>query len=279
MTTNKAPLRDAATVILVRDAASGGDAGIEVFMLKRNVRSDFNAGAYVFPGGAVDSGDLDPRLIAICEGLHDGQASHRLGVAGGGLAFWIAAIRECFEEAGLLLATDAGGWPIDLLAEPLAGRFADHRQALNDGAANFADICLVEQLRLPLEQVYYYSHWITPEGMPKRYNTRFFACAAPPRQPGLHDGQETVEHCWITPKQALRRHAQGSFPLVPATRKQIESLLPWTDVAAFMAAVASVPKVPTILPVIQWDEHGRPAGVRIPLPGGMEEVDLKGMVL
>src|SRR5438045_7172367 len=95
-------VRDAATVMLVRDAANGG--GMEVFMLRRNLNSDFVGGAYVFPGGAVDEEDRHADLERVCQGLSDDAASVQLGIPSGGLAFWVAAVRECFEEAGVLLA-------------------------------------------------------------------------------------------------------------------------------------------------------------------------------
>ena len=95
-------VRDAATVMLVRDAADGG--GMEVFMLRRNLNSDFVGGAYVFPGGAVDEADRHSDLERICTGRTDAAASEQLGIDSGGLAYWVAAVRECFEEAGVLLA-------------------------------------------------------------------------------------------------------------------------------------------------------------------------------
>src|SRR3954449_5017694 len=102
-------IRDAATVMLVRDAAPAAGGGMEVFMLRRNLNSDFVGGAYVFPGGAVDPEDRHIDLEPVCEGRSDADASRRLGIPSGGLAFWVAAIRESFEEAGVLLAYDLDG--------------------------------------------------------------------------------------------------------------------------------------------------------------------------
>jgi 8-oxo-dGTP pyrophosphatase MutT (NUDIX family) len=267
-------LRDAATVVLVRDAAPG----FEVFMLLRTVRSDFNAGAYVFPGGAVDRGDAGAAQ-RLCSGLDDAQASARLGLTGGGLAFYLAAIRECFEEAGVLLAADAAGRPLSLHAPAEQRRFAEYRQALNAGQTTLADICARERLSLPLDAVHYYAHWITPAGMPRRYDTRFFLCRAPAGQEPLHDGQETVDHCWVRPVDALARHAAGGFNLVPATRKQLEFLARFADSDSLLAHVAALREIPAIQPQLILGADGRPERVYLPLPEGVEEIDLRGVAL
>src|SRR5277367_2656854 len=121
-------LRDAATVMLIRDADDGeGGTAIEVCMLRRNLASEFVAGAYVFPGGSVDPEDRGPRAAALCQGRSDAEASAVLGVDSGGLAFWVAALRECFEEAGVLVARRAGeesdrGDLLDTTDPSVAGR-------------------------------------------------------------------------------------------------------------------------------------------------------------
>ncbi|MGE0809565.1 MAG: hypothetical protein AB7N69_02975 [Immundisolibacter sp.] len=274
-------LRDAATVVLVRDTedAPGDAPGFEVFMLLRTVKSDFNAGAYVFPGGGVDRSDGGAAAQAVCSGLDAAQASARLGIADGGLAFYLAAIRECFEEAGVLLAADAAGRVLSLHEPDAQARFSAHRAALNAGTTTLADICAREGLRLPLQDVHYYSHWITPEGMPRRYDTRFFLCRAPAGQEPLHDGQETVDHCWVRPADALKRHAAGGFNLVPATRKQLEFLGRFADSDSLLAHVAAMRDIPAIQPQMILGADGKPERVRLPLPEGPEEIDLRGMVL
>ncbi len=271
-------LRDAATVVLVRDADDGAP-GFEVFMLLRTVKSDFNAGAYVFPGGGVDRSDGGAEAERVCSGLDARQASARLGIADGGLAFYLAAIRECFEEAGVLLAADAAGRTLSLHEPATQQRFAAYRAALNAGQTTLAAICEQEGLRLPLDAVHYYSHWITPEGMPRRYDTRFFLCRAPAGQEPLHDGEETVDHCWVRPQDALARHAAGGFNLVPATRKQLEFLARHLTVDALLAAVCAIGQVPAILPQLVMGADGRPERVRLPLPEGVEEIDLRGVAL
>ena len=195
------PLRDAATVMLVRD----GSEGLEVFMLRRNLKSDFVGGAYVFPGGAVDPHDRHQNLEPICTGRTDADASGQLGIDGGGLAFWVAAIRECFEEAGVLLAYDADEQVVRFDDPTVADRFAIHRKSVDSGERRLVDVCLDERLRLAVDTIYYFSHWITPEGAPRRYDTRFFVTRAPDGQVPLHDNHEVIANLWIRPADALGR--------------------------------------------------------------------------
>src|SRR5207244_2201371 len=175
--------------MLVRDGAAGG---MEVLMLRRNLNADFVGGAYVFPGGAVDEADRHADLEAVCEGRSDDQASVLLGVDRGGLAFWVAAIRECFEEAGVLLAYGPDGEVMRLSDAAVEARFARHRAAVDSGERRLLDVCAEERLRLAVDGIHYFSHWITPEGAPRRYDTRFFVAAAPAEQAPLHDDREVV---------------------------------------------------------------------------------------
>lgn len=231
------PVRDAATVLLLRD----GERGVETFMLRRNPGTVFGPGAYVFPGGAVEPRDADIRLYRRCDGLDDAEASARLGVARDGLAFWTAAIRECFEEAGVLIATDANG------NELPAGRdLCRHRDALNRGECGLADVCCGEALRLSAARLTYYSHWITPPGEPRRFATRFFACLAPTGQDAAHDGAETVAGGWVRPADALRRHRRGDFPMMPPTVMQLRFLRAFSRAAAVLDALAGIAAVPTV---------------------------------
>lgn len=254
--------RDAATVIVARD----GDEGVEVFMLRRSARSDFVPDAYVFPGGGVEPADRAPEIQARCSGLSDAEASLRLGMVTGGAALWVAAIRECFEEAGLLLGLPPG----TLGAEELDRR----RQDLLGGEKTFAELCASLDLTFRLDLVHYVSHWITPAGAPIRYDTRFFLSAAPDGQAGAHDGVETTEHRWVTPRRALADHEAGRILLVPATRAQLEMVHRFPTTAELLAHAAAIADVPTIEPVIIRGENGEPDRVRIPLPGGPVELPL-----
>jgi 8-oxo-dGTP pyrophosphatase MutT (NUDIX family) len=256
-------VRDAATVMLVRDRAAGG---IEVFMLRRNLNSDFVGGAYVFPGGAVDEADRHADLEAVCHGRSDDQASVLLGVERGGLAYWVAAIRECFEEAGVLLAYERDRDDVISFKDPaVAERFNIHRKAVDTGELRLLEVCGREHLRLAVDQIHYFSHWITPEGPPRRYDTRFFVCAAPPEQVPLHDDRETIANTWIGPQEALERHAAGEFEIIFPTIKNLEAIARFDTAAGLLAAAAAVEEVPTILPRIAEAPDGH--GVRILLPG------------
>jgi 8-oxo-dGTP pyrophosphatase MutT (NUDIX family) len=260
------PVRDAATVMLVRDGASG----VEVFMLRRNLRSDFVGGAYVFPGGAVDDHDRHEDLDAVCRGRDDLEASSQLGVDCGGLAYWIAAIRECFEEAGVLLAYDRSGEVVRLDEPSIEARFVEHRRAVDCGERRLVEVCEDEGLQLAVDCMYYFSHWITPEGAPRRYDTRFFVAAAPDAQEPLHDDHEVIENLWIRPSDALERHRSGTFDLILPTYRSLEVLERFERAADVLAAAAAIEQVPAVVPRIVADQ----GGYRIVLPGdpGYDEV-------
>jgi 8-oxo-dGTP pyrophosphatase MutT (NUDIX family) len=266
------PLRDAATVMLVRD----GTEGLEVFMLRRNLKSDFVGGAYVFPGGAVDPADRHQNLEPICTGRTDADASGQLGVDGGGLAFWVAAIRECFEEAGVLLAYDADEKVIRFDDPAVADRFAVHRKAVDTEQRRLVDVCLDEGLRLAVDTIYYFSHWITPEGAPRRYDTRFFVTRAPDAQVPLHDNHEVIANLWIRPSEALARHRDGEYELVFPTMRSLISLEQFGSADDLLIHAAAINDVPAILPRIVADEGG---GFRIVLPGDAEYDRVQSVVL
>jgi 8-oxo-dGTP pyrophosphatase MutT (NUDIX family) len=253
-----AELRDAATVMLVRD----GLEGLEVFMLRRNLHSDFVGGAYVFPGGAVDDHDRHIDLEPVCAGRSDAAASTQLGIESGGLAFWVAAIRESFEEAGVLLAYDHRG--VVRLDEPQCEeRFLGHRHAVDRGERRLVEVCMEEGLQLAVDSMFYFSHWITPEGAPRRYDTRFFIARAPEAQVPLHDDREVIANLWVRPADALARHRAGEFDLIFPTVRSLMALERFATADDALFAAAAVEHVPTILPRIIEDQ----GGYRILLPG------------
>jgi 8-oxo-dGTP pyrophosphatase MutT (NUDIX family) len=262
MTTTRAidvPVRDAATVMLLRD----GDGGLEVFMLRRNLRSDFVGGAYVFPGGGVDDHDRQPEVEAVCAGRTDDDASQQLDVARGGLGFWVAAIRESFEEAGVLLATDVDGADLRFDDPAVADRFAEHRRAVDGGERRLVEVCVAEGLQLDVGRMFAYSRWITPLGATRRYDTRFFVAAAPEGQSPLHDGREAIDNCWVRPVDALDRHRDGAFEMIFPTVRTLESLVRFSNAAEVLDAAASIDRLPTMAPRIVE----APEGYRIVLPG------------
>lgn len=285
------PLRPAATVMLVRDGPHDRSP-LQVLLVRRNLQADFVGGAYVFPGGAVDPADGGPEAATCSRGLDDEAASRILGVTAGGLAYWVAAVRECFEEAGILLArrepeepsserrgrhADLGPRPavvgnpplVSLATRGVAERVARHRRAVNAGRRRFLDVCRAERVVLALDRVHYFSHWVTPEGAPRRYDTRFFVAAAPTGQTPVHDAGETVASVWISPADALRRFRDGDIELIFPTIRTLQAIGRFDTCEELVAAASAAGQVPVTLPRVVVD--GR--GVRIMLPGdpGYEE--------
>lgn len=213
--------RDGATIMLVRDGAHR-DRPLEVLMVRRHPRTAFGS-IHAFPGGVVDAADSHPDVAAACDGRTDLDASAELGIPAGGLAFWIAAIRESFEEVGLLLARDAGGQVVRFSHADHA-RFTRHRGEVATRATSLLDVLLGEGLRLATDSVHYVAHWITPVGAPKRFDTRFFLARAPDGQAWSHDEAELIGSEWIRPADALARCRQGSFPMIEPTIASLEDL-------------------------------------------------------
>jgi 8-oxo-dGTP pyrophosphatase MutT (NUDIX family) len=253
--------RDAATVMLVRD----GDAGLEVFMMRRNLNSAFLGGAYVFPGGAVDDHDRHQDLEPVCTGRSDADASELLGLdpPAGGLAFWVAGIREAFEEAGVLLAYGRDGKIIDWSDPDVAARFEAHRRAVDTGERRLVDICVEEGLQLAVDAMHYFSHWITPVGPPRRFDTRFFVAKAPEGHTYLHDERETIACEWVRPQDAIERQARGEVDIIFPTLRTLEQIGRFDTTDALLAAAAKVSDIPALLPRVVNDGDG----MRILLPG------------
>lgn len=204
--------RPAATILLLRD----GPRGIEVFMVIRHHAIDFAAGALVFPGGRVEDADHDLAIRAKDCPNPDGLAPEPL-------AFRIAAIRETFEECGVLLARPRGSDQL-IGAETLKRLEDQHRAALNAGSIGFDAVLESEDLLPAPDLLVHFAHWITPAHQPKRYDTHFFLAEAPAEHLAVHDGWEAVESIWITPAQALQDTEAGRFKLVFATAKNLEKL-------------------------------------------------------
>jgi 8-oxo-dGTP pyrophosphatase MutT (NUDIX family) len=256
------PVRDAATVMLLRD----GDDGLEVCMLQRNLNSDFVGGAYVFPGGGVDPDDAGEEAQAVCEGRTDDAASRLVGVERGGLSFWVAAVRESFEEAGVLLAAREDGTVVSFADPEVAARFELHRAEVDAGRRSIAEVCRVEELRLTVGDMHYFSRWVTPLGAPRRYDTRFFVAAAPEEQVALHDDREVIGTRWLTPRQALADHEAGRMTMIFPTVRTMVALDRFDSAGAVLEHAAAQADVPAVLPMLR-DEGG---GLRLILPGDPE---------
>jgi len=235
--------RPASAVVLARELAAGG--GIEVFMVQRHVRSEFVPDAFVFPGGSVNQGDIDAeRAPDLCSPVPEGPTAL-------GSGFRVAALRECFEEAGVLLAR-RGETTLTIPPEDVA-RFAGYRDSLYGQTATMASIAQREGLTLATGELLHWAHWITPEALPKRFDTHFFLAPMPSGQEAAHDRLETTAGVWTTPENALARSSAGDFPLVFATIRQLQALTGLASVAAARERFTAAP-VRTVQPrVVQRD--------------------------
>ena len=257
--------RPAATLILVRDGANG----LEVLLAKRTHLANFAGGAYVFPGGAVDADDSAPELAALASDLDDAQASKRLGIEQGGIGYWIAAIRECFEEAGLLFALDGDAELIGIPANA-AQKYGELRKSLAAGQITLLELLRVNDLRLATDRLHYFGHWITQVGRPRRYTTRFFLAQAPAMQTPSHDGEELVNHLWIHPAEAIERNRTGDINLMFPTLKTLESLANLRDVAEALEFARTPRPMPAMNPRVGIGS----AGKKLLLPGDYAYAEL-----
>ncbi|RQP22977.1 MBL fold metallo-hydrolase [Piscinibacter terrae] len=233
------PPRPAATLVLLRDGADG----VQVLLLQRAERGDHNSGAWVFPGGLVDKADA--LLHGLVDGLTPAQAADQLKLAEGALDYAIAAMRECFEECGLLFGVDA----------ETAASLEPWRGPIHRGEKTLLDLHRETGVRLDLREVAYLSHWLTPLGRAKRFDTRFFIAAAPHGQVARHDGTEMTAHRWMRIPDAL---AEGdALKLMGPTRATLMSLAHFKTVAEVMAWARSPREVPRIFPRIGEGAQGQ----------------------
>jgi len=238
--------RPASTTLLLRDNAASGE--IEVFMMVRHHQIEFNSGALVFPGGSVDQGDKE--IVERGE-LHGGGE----GLDPLALGFRVAAIRETFEESGILLTRQQGSR--DLINARQAGEIeAAYRAALCEGKTTFLSVLAENKLWLALDELVPYAHWITPEGMPKRFDTWFFLAAAPPDQLGAHDGRESTDSVWVSPREALEGGDSGRFKLPFPTTRNLIKLGKQARVTAALEDARGKPIV-TVIPVMTRHNGGR----------------------
>ncbi len=236
-TTNKIVFKDAATVILIRPAKDGGG---EIFLARRHQKQAFMAGAYVFPGGQLEESDSDPQLenyikttdvFDPCRLLQDNSLP--IEKARG---LFIAAIRETFEEAGILLGGKTTGNFVSFYDKSVLQRFNDYRPELNASQITLAEIVRREKILLFPDTLIPYAHWITPEFEKMRFNTRFFLAKLPPCQTPVADAVELTESLWVAPKAALTMHSEQKILLMPPTLKTIEELSAFRDIEELFSA-------------------------------------------
>ncbi|MDD5712965.1 MAG: hypothetical protein PHY31_09465 [Smithellaceae bacterium] len=254
------PIRDAATVILCREREH---SPFEIFMMRRHSNQAFMGGAIVFPGGRLDERDCDPELFA-CGGMTPKQAKELLQEPDlpceKALGLFYAAIRETFEEAGVLLARGSDGKTIDLSGERRE-RFDAYRGELHDNKLDCRELAAKEGLTFAPEQLIPYAHWITPEIESHRFDTRFLLAKLPPGQAPVHDSVELTESFWISPREALAKHRKMEIMLMPPTLRTMEELALFPAAAELFQAAANR-TIPTILPEAFIMEDG--FGVKLP---------------
>jgi 8-oxo-dGTP pyrophosphatase MutT (NUDIX family) len=244
--------KPSATILLVRDGAHG----LEVFMVQRHHQIDFATGAMVFPGGKVDDADADPALAARCDGAVSGELR----------PIHVAAIRETFEECGVLLARPAGSRAL-VPGPRLLEIEKRHRAELNAGTRTLREVVEREDLRLANDLLVHFAHWVTPVFMPKRFDTHFYLVAAPPDQLAVHDGGESVDSVWTRPADAEAERAAGRRTIIFPTLMQVRKLGRSRSVADAIAAATAAPVV-RVLP--QVEERGGEKMLVIPVEAGYD---------
>ncbi len=253
----------AATLVLLRDRAGGG---VETLLVRRHARSRFAAGDHVFPGGKIEADDMPADAERFCLGVSGSDAAARLRgdlSPREALGYLVGAIREAFEEVGVLLACRPHGRFVSFTAESRE-RYASYRAACQRDNAAFFDCLRAESLKLATDRLAYFSHWITPEESPIRFDTRFFAAVAPEGQEAVADGEEVVDARWLTPAEALQARERKEISLRFPTIKNLE-LLAGANRASELVAALGQREVPTIRPRVLVVD-GRPQPVIPPDP-------------
>jgi 8-oxo-dGTP pyrophosphatase MutT (NUDIX family) len=233
--------RPAATVMVVRSQ----EDGFEVFMVRRHQASSFAADAFVFPGGTIRADDrldnsearevgLEPAALRSILAAHDDPFAEQ---ADGGLSLWVAALRELFEEAGLLLAEEQDGRLLDLSAAERAEYYRDLRQQVQQEQLSLAALARAERLRLAADRLAYFSRWITPPISPRRYDARFFVAELPAGQTAGHCQIETTDGLWISPRKALQHDERGGFPLMFVTLEHLRRLADFKTTAELFGSL------------------------------------------
>ncbi len=235
-----APAVPAATILMLRD----GTEGLEVFMVVRHHQIDFASGALVFPGGKADEADFDPALDAYLDGALEATDMK---------AIQVASIREAFEECGVLLARTEG--TAALISGERLAELEPYRDKLHKGELTILEFLEQENLRLACDELVHFAHWVTPEMMPKRFDTHFFLAAAPADHLAVHDGHESVDSVWITPAEAISDAVAGKRTVIFPTLRNVEKLGKSKTVADALAAAAGSAPV-RVLPWMDKREDG-----------------------
>ena len=241
--------KDSATVILVRREQGKTP---EVFLARRHDSQSFMAGVYVFPGGQLEASDADIAETKLLSASDDFQPHTLLQdstlARDMALGFYICAIRETFEETGVLFARNASDDSIDFGNATIQARFAAYRQPLNEGKITLAEIIRQEDLVVLPELLIPYSHWITPEIVPQRFSTRFFLAEMPHHgQSAVTDKDELTSSLWVTPGDALQMYTAGKIAMMPPTLKTLEEMAEFCAIDKLFAAARNR-KIYPVLP-------------------------------
>ncbi len=228
-------VRPAATVMLIDDRPD-----LQIYMMERHANTVFAGGMWVFPGGSVDATDDSSEFQAISIHRSDEEASELMGLRAGGLAYYVAAIREAFEEAGILLALQQRNQePLDLSDPETERRFSRHRDDINDSSRNFMEIIRDENLILDAGAMHYVARWITPKGPPRRFDARFFIAKMPDNQNPIHDNGELVHSEWLSPSEILDQAEAGKMVLMSPTLRMIKNLALFDSAEQVIESVAA----------------------------------------
>jgi 8-oxo-dGTP pyrophosphatase MutT (NUDIX family) len=217
--------RLASTVLVLRDSTRRP----EVFMVRRHEGTAFMAGAHVFPGGAVDGTDRDAD-DSWCDGLSDATLKLSDLPDEDAIAHHVAAARELFEEAGVLLARDAEGRFVSLAGQDAHARFTHYRRLVHSGELPFKALLEREHLRLAMDALIHFAHWVTPPVDTRRFDTRFFMTRVPPDQVPAHDERETTHGTWLSAAAALSSARDGRIMLPPPTWTTLREIEPFASV-------------------------------------------------
>jgi 8-oxo-dGTP pyrophosphatase MutT (NUDIX family) len=275
--------RKASTVMIV----SEHNSELVVLLLERNVALEFVGGAYVFPGGKVDASDASAEIERRCAGRTDKSASQVLELDHGGLSYFVAGIRECYEESGILLAradgsgllSDSGAEYVDLLVAENRRVVARYRQALLRDECDFETVVKELGLVLACDRLNYVAHWITPVSSPRRYDTRFFVVVTDQCPDPIVDKGEVVTYLWTTPALALERAKAHELTMILPTIRNLEALSDYASLEQLREDLMRPRKVPTVVPVVggigQGDEITIPVEIdtrwsQRPLPSAVE---------
>jgi len=247
---DKKALRIASTVLLLRDGASG----LEIFMVQRNRAIEFASGALVFPGGSIDPNDYE-----IAETLASNLPNELAAIR-------VAGVRETFEESGILLARMKGSDA--LVSATMAAKAGPLRAAVDKGEIKFSTILNENNLVPAIDLLVPFAHWITPVNMPKRFDTHFLLAHAPKDHVGRHDGHESVDSIWLTPRAALDGAESGRFTLPFPTIRNLIKLDTLKTAQAAMDFARATPVV-TVMPELTRNENGS-SRLRIPKDAGYD---------